>query len=141
MTLVTHDDDGRRPTRSLAQLIAELPGLVVNLLRAEFDQLKAELAAKAKHAGIGMAMFVVAAVLVFYGVGVLIAAAVLALDLVLPAWLSAIIVGVALLLVAGVLALIGRSSLTRMGSLAPTQTVDSVREDVRAFKGLGKYDR
>jgi hypothetical protein len=138
---VTDAEGGRRSTRSLAQLVAELPTLLINLLKAELQQLQTELSAKAKHAAVGMALFIVAAVLVFFAVGVLIAAAVLALALVLPAWLSAIIVGVALLVIAGILALVGRSSVKRVGSVAPEQTIASVREDVLAVKGLGKYDR
>jgi hypothetical protein len=135
------DPNERRSSRSLLQLIAELPALLVNLLRAELNQLKDELAAKAKHAGIGIGLFVAAAILVLFAIGVLIAAAVLGLALVLPAWLAALIVAAALILRAVILALIGRSSIKRVGSLIPGQTVESVQEDVRAIKGIGKYDR
>ena len=65
-----------------------------------------------------------------FGVGVLIAAAVLALTIVLPAWAAALIVGVVLVTVAAVLFLMGRARLQSLGSLAPTETIEAAREDV-----------
>ena len=53
-------------------------------------------------------MFGVAGLIALYGVGVLIATAVLVLALVMDAWLAALIVAVVLLAVAGVAALLGK---------------------------------
>jgi hypothetical protein len=135
--------DGVNPRgdRSLIALIRELPSLLIALIKAELNQLTQELSSKAKHAGIGIGMFVGAAVFVFFAVGVLLAAAVLGLAVVLPAWLSALIVGVALLVIAGVLALLGRQWFKRAMPLAPHETIESVKEDVEAIKGMGKYDQ
>lgn len=71
-----------------------------------------------------------AAVVAVFGVGVLIAAAVLALTIVLPAWAAALIVGAVLVAVAAVLFLLGRARLRSLGSLAPTETIEAAREDV-----------
>lgn len=71
-----------------------------------------------------------AAVVAVFGVGVLIAAAVLALTIVLPAWAAALIVGAVLVAVAAVLFLMGRARLRSLGSLAPTETLEATREDM-----------
>ncbi len=80
-----------------------------------------------RTAGVEIAAAVVVAV---FGVGVLIAAAVLALTIVLPAWAAALIVGAVLVTVAAVLFLMGRARLRSLGSLAPTETIEAAREDV-----------
>ncbi len=134
------DDDRAKATRSLLQLIKDLPSLLVALLKAELDQLKKELAAKAKYAGVGIGLFAFAAGLIFFALGCLIAAAILGLALVLPGWASALIVFGALLVIAAVLALIGVQSFKRMGGAAPAKTIASVQEDVEAIKGMGRYD-
>ena len=71
-----------------------------------------------------------AAVVAVFGVGVLIAAAVLALTIVLPAWAAALIVGAVLVAVAAVLFILGRARLRSLGSLAPTETLEAAREDM-----------
>lgn len=80
-----------------------------------------------RTAGVEIAAAVVVAV---FGVGVLIAAAVLALTIVLPAWAAALIVGAVLVAVAAVLFLMGRARLRSLGSLAPTETLEAAREDM-----------
>lgn len=80
-----------------------------------------------RTAGVEIAAAVVVAV---FGVGVLIAAAVLALTIVLPAWAAALIVGAVLVAVATVLFILGRARLRSLGSLAPTETIEAAREDV-----------
>lgn len=133
-------DRERAGSKSLVELISDLPRLLIELLKAEFAHLKAEFGAKAKHAGVGIGLFVVAAVFLFFAVGVLVAAAILGLAVVLPGWASALIVFGALLVVAAVLALIGVSSLKKIQGVAPQKTIDSIKEDADALKGLGKYD-
>jgi hypothetical protein len=56
-------------------------------------------------------------------------------------WLSALIVGVVLLLIAVVLALIGLSRVRKGVPPVPKEAVDSVKDDVKAFKGVQQYDR
>ena len=71
----------------------------------------------------------------------LIAAAVFGIAEALPLWLSALIVGVALLLVAVVFALIGLNRVKKGVPPVPKEAVDSVKDDVKAFKGVQQYDR
>jgi hypothetical protein len=136
--------DGERATgtrtKSLGQLVSDLPQLIVRLLKAELDHLKAEFAEKAKYAGVGMGLIAVAALLLFYALGTLIAAAILGIAVALPAWAAALIFFGGLVVIAVILALIGVRSFKKMDGVAPSQTIESIKEDADALKGLGKYD-
>jgi hypothetical protein len=127
--------------KSVFKLIGELPGLVSALIRDEIEQIKREAITRMKSAGIGIGLFVGAAVFGYFALGVLIATAILGIATALPPWLSALIVGVVLLLIAAVLALIGLSRVKRGVPPVPKEAVDSMRDDVKAFKGVGHYDR
>lgn len=120
--------------RSTSELVHDLSEQVSTLVRDELQLAAAEMKDKGKHAGIGAGMFGSAGVLAGYGVLVLIAAAVLALALVLPAWLSALIVGVVLLAIAGALAMAGKSQVKRGTPPVPEQAVHSVQQDVETVK-------
>lgn len=133
-------DRERARSQSLGELITALPRLLIELLKAELAHLRAEFAEKAKYAGIGIGLFVGAAAFLFFALGVLVAAAILGLAVVLPGWAAALIVFGALLIIVAVLVLIGISSLKRMNGVAPTETIASVKSDIDAVKGLGRYD-
>lgn len=124
--------------RSLFRLIGDLPGYVVDLLKSEIEQLKAEVSAKLKAAGIGIGVLAGAGAFAFFALGVLVAAAVLGLAEALPAWLAALIVGVVLLLIAAGLALAGIKMLQKGTPPTPTETIESVKKDINAVTGSGK---
>lgn len=124
--------------KGLFALIADVPRLIGDLVRAEIQAAKDEIAGKLKAAGIGVGLLVGAGLFVLFALMVLLAAAVLGLATVLPAWAAALIVGGALLLIAVIIALIGVSALKRGVPPMPTDTMDSVKEDVRAVRGLRK---
>lgn len=121
--------------RSLFKLIADIPTLLVDLVRGEFESLKQEILDKLKHAGIGIGLLAAAATFAFFALLVLIAAAVLGLATVVPAWASALIIGGGVLLIAVVLALVGVASLKRGVPPAPTRTILSIKKDIRTIKG------
>lgn len=123
------------PKRSLFKLIADIPALLVDLVRGEFESLKQEILDKLKHAGIGIGLLVAAATFAFFALLVLLAAAVLGLATVVPAWASALIIGGGVLLIAVVLALVGVGSLKRGVPPAPTRTILSIKKDIRTIKG------
>jgi hypothetical protein len=133
--------NGADEKKSVFTLIGELPNLVTTLIRDEIEQIKREAITRLKTAGIGVGLFVGAAVFAYFALWVLIATAILGIATALPAWLSALIVGVALLLVAVVLGLLGLSRVKRGVPPVPKEAVDSVKDDVKAFKGVGHYDR
>lgn len=130
-------DDPKPGKRSLFALIADVPTLLANLVRQELEQLKQELIGKLKHAGIGIGLLAGAGAFLFFALAVLIAAAVLGLAVVLPAWAAALIVGGALLVIAGILVAVGINQLGK-GAPAPTKTIASVKKDVNAITGIGK---
>lgn len=133
--------NGTDEKKSVFTLIGELPNLVTTLIRDEIEQIKREAVTRLKTAGIGVGLFVGAAVFAYFALWVLIATAILGIATALPAWLSALIVGVVLLLVAVVLGLLGLSRVKRGVPPVPKEAVDSVKDDVKAFKGVGHYDR
>src|SRR5664279_5776173 len=96
-----------RPKRSLLSLVTDIPALIQELFHREVELLKAELIAKLKALGVGGGLLAGAVVVLLFMIGVLLTAAVLALSLVLPGWLAALIVAAFLLVVAGILALVG----------------------------------
>jgi hypothetical protein len=120
--------------RSVGELVSSLSADLSRLVRDEMRLAQAEVATKAKKAGVGVGAFGAAGVLALYAVGVLLAAAVLALSLAMPGWLAALIVGVVVLLVAGVAALIGKKKVSEAAPPVPTRAVASVKTDVQEIK-------
>jgi ABC-type transport system involved in multi-copper enzyme maturation permease subunit len=91
--------------------------------------------AKAKAAGIGVGLFVGALVFVFFALGVLVAAAVFGFALIVPGWLAALIVAGILIVLAIILALIGRAMLKRGMPPVPDDLGSELKADVRTLKG------
>jgi hypothetical protein len=119
----------------LIGLFRQLPSQISRLIRDELRAAQVELVQKLKGAGVGAGLLVGGAIVVLYALGVLIAAGILGLATVLAPWLSALIVGVVLLIVAGVLALLGRNKLKAAVPPLPTESIESVKEDIRTIKG------
>ena len=90
---------------SVGELVQQLSQQTSTLIRQEMRLATAELQEKGKHAGRGAGMFGGAGLVALYGVGALIAAAIIGLGTVLELWIAAVIVGVVLLAVAGILGL------------------------------------
>lgn len=130
----------REPRKqSLFSLISSLPSILLELLRAEIDQLKADLAEKAKRFGIGAGLFIVALFFLFFALGVFTAAAVLGLAVVLPAWAAALIVGAALLLLAIVFGAIGARAISG-GPDVPGDAIDRIRTDIDVVRGADLHE-
>lgn len=138
LTRMIDAESQARPKRSLFSLIGSLPTLISELIKAELERFKEELTAKMKAAGIGAAFFAVAAVFGFFALATFIAAAVLGIAVALPAWLSALIVAVVLLIIAGVLAYLGVTKLKAGAPPTPVETIGSVKQDVRVITGTVK---
>jgi uncharacterized membrane protein YqjE len=132
---MTHDRPAVRPeTASTPELATQLSHEVTRLVRDELRLAQLEVTGKAKKAGVGAGMFGAAGVIALFGLGTLIATAVLALDLVLDAWLAALIVAVVLLVIAGVAALMGRGSMRQAAPPLPQEAMASARRDVSTAK-------
>ena len=114
-----------------AELVRLAGDQLTRLVRDELQFARMEMSVKARRFGVGAGLFGTAGVVAMYGIGVLIATAVLLLALVLPAWLAALIVAVVLFAVAGVLGLLGRGQIRRGSPATPEQTLNSVKADVQ----------
>ena len=123
--------------RGLLTLLGELPDRVSTLVRAEIDQVKAELTYKAKHFGIGAGLVVGAAFVGIFLLGTLIATGILALSLVMPGWAAALVVSGVLLLI--ILILLGVAVLNFKRGSEPLESIESVRQDLDAITGRGAY--
>lgn len=126
---------GRTETKpSIGELVSLLSEKTSQLVRAEIELAKAEMADKAKHAGAGIGLFVGAALFAFFAFGTLVATAVLGLSNALPAWLAALIVAILLLLIAGILGYVGKLMLDKGNPPTPTLAQESIKADVAAVK-------
>ncbi|MEO5534964.1 MAG: phage holin family protein [Pseudolysinimonas sp.] len=124
--------------KSIFALLAEIPTLVTDLVQREINLLKTEIITKLKALGAGVGVLAGAALVLLAMVGVLLTAAVFALSLVLPGWAAALVVAGALLIVAAILGLIGYRILKKGFPPFPSESIDSIRRDLRAIKGTGK---
>jgi putative superfamily III holin-X len=132
------EPDTNRPAdlqhATTGELVARLSEQVSTLVKSELELAKAELTRKGMRVGVGAGLAGSGGLLGAYGFGLLLAAAVAALALVWPVWLAALVIGVVVLLVAGALALAGRSQLRRSSPPVPKHAVEGVREDVAAVR-------
>jgi Putative Actinobacterial Holin-X, holin superfamily III len=119
---------------STGQLISDLTTQISRLVKDEARLAQAEVTQKAKRLGIGAGLFGGAGLFAFFGLAALITTAILALALVLPAWLSALIVAVLLFAVAGVLALVGKKDVQKGSPPVPTEAIASTKADIRTVK-------
>jgi uncharacterized membrane protein YqjE len=123
------DDD-----RSVGELVNQLSRQTSTLIRQELQLAQTELQEKGKRVGIGAGMFGGAGIVALYGVGALVAAAIIGIGTLLEPWIAAVIVGVVLLAVAGILALLGRKQVERGTPPLPQQAIESAKRDVNEIK-------
>jgi uncharacterized membrane protein YqjE len=123
---------------STSELIQRATEQISRLVRDELALAKAELAEKGKHAGVGVGLFGGGGALALYGLGALVASGVLALALVVPGWLAALIVAVTLFVIAGILALVGKNQVSQAVPPMPKAATDSVKADIDAVTAAVK---
>ena len=119
---------------STGQLISRLTEQITTLVRSEARLAQAEVTQKAKRLGVGAGLFGGAGLFAFFGLACLITTGILALALVLPGWLAALIVTVGLFAIAGVLAVIGKKDVAKGSPPLPTQAIAGVQADIAAVK-------
>jgi len=117
-------------TESTADLVRQAAGQISTLIRDELTLAKAEMREKAGRAGRGAGLFGGAGIVSLYGVLSVLTALVLLLAKAMPAWAAALLVGIVLLIVAGVLALAGRSQVQRATPPVPEKALRGVRADI-----------
>jgi len=121
--------------QTLGALVHQLTQQLPELIRSEMRLAQAEVAQKGKRAGVGIGMFSIAGLLAFFAFGSLVATAILALTLVVDAWLAALIVALVLLAVAAVAGLVARNKVAEAGPPAPERAIQGLKEDIATVKG------
>lgn len=120
--------------RSVGDLVERLSQQTATLVRDEMRLAQAELQEKGKRAGVGAGMFGGAGLVALYGVGALMAAAILLIGTAVEPWLAAVIVGVALLAIGALLAVTGKKQVEQATPPKPERAIESVQKDVEHVK-------
>ena len=126
---------------SVAELVRQLSDQTTLLARQEVALAKVELAEKGKRAGLGAGMFGGAGLVGAYAVGAFVAAAILGLATAVDGWLAAVIVGLVLAAVAGVLALVGKNKVQEATPPLPEEAISSSKQDVETVKARAQEGR
>jgi uncharacterized membrane protein YqjE len=124
--------------KSTAELLKILSNQVTELVHQEMELAKVELTRKTKKVGVGAGMFGGAGAAALLAGGALVAAAIAGIATVLSVWLSALIIGAALLGVAGILALAGVTELAQGTPPIPEAALESTKEDMAWLKTQAK---
>ena len=132
---------GPPDARSLSELTTQLTDQASALAQKEIELAKAELALKGKRLGIGAGAFGAAGLFGLYALGALTATAILALAIVLDAWLAALIVAAGYGAIAGILALIGKKKVEEGTPPVPEQAIETTKADVEYTKQRAKEVR
>ena len=125
----------------VAALLRDLSEQTSTLVRKELELARLEMTEKGKRAGIGVGMFGGAGVVGLYALGALIAAAILALATAITPWLAALVIAVLCGVVAGGLALMGKTKVSQATPPVPEQATESVKEDVKWTKAKAEEAR
>ena len=124
----------RPQDRPAGELVKDMSEQLSHLVRDELRLAQLEMTRKGKQAGLGAGMLAGGGLVALYGLGCLIACAVIAMAGVLRPWLAALIVGAALLLIAGLAALAGTGRLRRATPPVPQEAIGNVKADVDEVK-------
>ncbi|MFC8042914.1 phage holin family protein [Nocardia sp. NPDC057353] len=134
MTHAHTDRTGPADARSVSELVGDASEQLSRLVRDEIRLATLEMQEKGKRVGKGAGLAGAGTVLALYGVGALVAAAIIGLAEPLPAWAAALVVGVVLLVVAGILALAGKKNVQAATPPLPEAAVHGVQQDVATIK-------
>jgi|SRR6185437_2942495 hypothetical protein len=115
--------------RSLGDLFADLSRETTTLVRQEVALAKTELTQKATRVGKDIGFLAVGGAIAYAGLLAFIAACIIALNLIVHLWwLSAAIIAVVVAAIGYLLVRKGLDNL-RTSNLAPTQTIESLKQD------------
>ena len=120
--------------RPIGEIASDLTRDISLLVRQEVALARAEMTEKGKAAAPGLGMIGGAGLLGLMAAGAVTAFAVLVLATFLPAWLAALVVALVFAGVAYVLAKRGKEQVERIGTPVPTQTIETIKEDLEWAK-------
>jgi hypothetical protein len=108
-------------------LLTALAGRITLVLKTEFNNAKEEVRVKARELTMGVWLIGVGLVFAFFVLAILVTASILALSIVWPAWLAALVVGGTLALIAAILISIGAVKFNRNKNLMPEKAISNVK--------------
>ena len=119
--------------KPLGDLFSDLASDMSSLVRQEVTLAKLEITQKAKYLGRNVGYLVVGGAVAYAGLLAVIAAIIMLLDRVMPAWGAALLVGI---LVAGIAWLLIGKAMTALqqADLTPRDTVETLKEDATWMK-------
>ncbi|GIH25068.1 membrane protein [Acrocarpospora phusangensis] len=124
----------QKESQSTAELVQQASDQVSRLIKDEMRLARAEVVGKGRQARTGAALFGATGVTALLGAGALVACVIIALSIPWPAWLAALVVGAALMILAGIMGAVGRSRVKGAMPPKPTQAVNGVRNDIDAVR-------
>jgi uncharacterized membrane protein YqjE len=124
-------ENGRHGVGAAAKEVAEHASA---LARLELELAQLELKRKAAALGTGVVLGAVAALLGLYALGFLLATVAAGLAEAVPTWLALLIVGVALLAVAGIVAALAVSRIRKGSPPLPEQAIREAKLTTEAIK-------
>ena len=125
--------DQGRDERSLGELFAELAQETSTLVRQEVSLAKTEITHKASRAGRHVGILAAGGAVAYAGLLAILAGIIALLNLLMPLWVSALLVGVVVGVVGYVLVRRALDALKRE-DFAPRETIETLKEDKRWAK-------
>ena len=127
------NEDRSMENKSLGDLFSDLASDMSNLVRQEVTLAQVEMTKNAKRLGRNVGYLVVGGAVGYAALLAVIAAVIMLLDRVMPAWGAALLVGV---LVAGISWLLIGKAMTALQDteLTPRETVETLKEDAAWMK-------
>jgi uncharacterized membrane protein YqjE len=119
--------------RSISRILEEIVNHVTEIIRSEVRLARTEVRQGVTQVAKASIFFVIGAVFGLFALGFILLGVVYALGSIMPAWLSAVIVGAAVGIVAAIFLQAGRMRMKR-ASLRPDETIRSLQENVTWIK-------
>ena len=127
-------DQNDATERTLGQLVADATHDLSSIIRSEITLAKAEIGADAKKAGAGAGLFAVAGLFAFLALILLLIAAANGLVAAgLAPWLSFLIVACALLVIGVIMALVGKSKVSKIKG-RPERAIKNAQDTINAIR-------
>lgn len=143
--MMNRDSEGRRASgrpvedRSVGELLGDLYRGTSEILRLEIQLAKTELSQKASRVGKNAGFLVAGGAIAYAGFLAIIAGIIGVLALLVPVWLSALIVGLVVVGIGGALVYSGLKTL-QQEQLMPQTTMQTIREDQEWLKDQSSTD-
>lgn len=117
-----------KDNQSVGDLLGDLYQNATNLIQLEIELAKTEISQKASRVGKNVGFLAAGGALAYAGFLAILAGIIALLGLLIPIWLSALIIGLVVAGIGGALVMSGLKTL-QQESVAPQKTLDTLKED------------